>query len=65
MKVEIDVAGKTYAQAMREFEAGLIVAALNAHGCNKTRAAQALGLTLDTFRRKVRPLKVAVRAVLS
>lgn len=57
-RIEIDLSGKTYAQAMREAEAAILVAALNAANCNKARAAEKIGLSYDNFRKKVGGLKL-------
>ena len=41
----IEVEGKTLDQALREFESRLIAQAMNQAACNKTRAAETLGIT--------------------
>lgn len=56
--ISIEVAGKSYSQAMRAAEAAILIAALNAANGNKHVAADALGMSYDNFRRKVGSLKI-------
>lgn len=51
--VAVDVAGKTFDQARREFEARLIEQAMNASQYRRIGAAKALGITLDRLRRHI------------
>jgi DNA-binding NtrC family response regulator len=59
--ISIEVAGKSYSQAMRAAEAAILIAALNAANGNKHTAAETLGMSYDNFRRKVGSLKIRQR----
>jgi transcriptional regulator with PAS, ATPase and Fis domain len=51
--VEVDVAGKSFDKAIREFEVCLIAVVMASHQYRKGRSAQALGISLDTLNRKI------------
>lgn len=59
--IVIEVAGKSYSQAMRDAEAAILIAALNAANGNKHLAAESVNLSYDNFRRKVGGLKLRQR----
>jgi DNA-binding NtrC family response regulator len=51
--ISVEIEGKTFDQAVREFEARLIAQAMNRSGCNRSAAARALGISIDKLHRKL------------
>ncbi|TPE52611.1 helix-turn-helix domain-containing protein [Amaricoccus solimangrovi] len=51
--VKVDVAGKTFDEAIREFESRLIAEAMRANRYRKVGAARFLGISLDRLHRRI------------
>ncbi len=57
--VAVNMAGRTFAEVMREAEAQYLAACMEAGGFNRREAAERAGLAYETFRRRfaaARPL---------
>jgi transcriptional regulator with PAS, ATPase and Fis domain len=61
--VAVEVEGKTFDQATREFEHHLIAWALTRTGCNRAAAARALGISQERLSVRLARSPVRLRAV--
>lgn len=56
--LSVDLTARTWSDIIKEVEAGYFSHILTKTGGNKTQAAKCAGMTIETFRRKIRSYNI-------